>query len=285
VAADGVSALGNTNHGVAIDGGLSNRTGGLLPGAGNIIAFNGGNGVHVDGSVPQVRSNTIRGNSIYSNVSAGIALTANGNDNIAPPVITSANALGASGTSCAQCYVEIFSDNHDEGRIFEGVVFTNDGNWMFSGSLTGPYITATQTDVSANTSPFSVPFNIVQPTPTPSPTPSATPSPVVTPTPTPGGTSRIWGDVDCGGDIAPRDAQAILKNVLVQNALSQTQPCPAVGSQVTVDGVSRIWGDVDCGGTVAPRDAQAVLKNVLAQNALSQTQPCPAVGSTVQVVG
>jgi hypothetical protein len=87
------------------------------------------------------------------------------------------------------------------------------------------------------------------------------------------------------GDIAPRDAQAILKNVLVQNPLSQTQPCPAVGSQVTVDGVSHIWGDVDCGGDIGPRDAQAILKNVLGQSALSQTQPCPAVGSTVQVVG
>jgi hypothetical protein len=98
-------------------------------------------------------------------------------------------------------------------------------------------------------------------------------------------TPRIWGDVDCGGDIGPRDAQAILKNVLVQNPLSQTQPCPAVGAQVTVDGVSRIWGDVDCGGDIGPRDAQAILKNVLVQNALSQTQPCPPVGSTVQVVG
>ena len=60
-------------------------------------------------------------------------------------------------------------------------------------------------------------------------------APVPTPTPT-AGTSRIWGDVDCGGDIAPRDAQAILKNVLVQNALSQTQPCPAVGGTVQVVG-------------------------------------------------
>jgi hypothetical protein len=104
-------------------------------------------------------------------------------------------------------------------------------------------------------------------------------------TPTPGSTQEVWGDVDCSGDIAPRDGQAILKNVLGQNALSQTQPCPAVGSQVTVDGVSQIWGDVDCSGDIAPRDGQAILKNVLGQNALSQTQPCPAVGSTVQVVG
>jgi hypothetical protein len=114
-----------------------------------------------------------------------------------------------------------------------------------------------------------------QPTPTPSPTPP-------TPTPTP---TLIWGDLDCSGDIAPRDAQAILKSVLIQNPLSQTQPCPAVGSQVTVDGVSRIWGDVDCSGDIAPRDAQAILKSVLIQNPLSQTQPCPAVGSTVHVVG
>jgi uncharacterized repeat protein (TIGR01451 family) len=98
-------------------------------------------------------------------------------------------------------------------------------------------------------------------------------------------TTRIWGDVDCSGDIAPRDAQAILKNVLVQNPLSQTQPCPAVGAQVMVDGVSRIWGDIDCSGDIAPRDAQAILKNVLVQNPLSQTQPCPAVGSTVHVIG
>jgi hypothetical protein len=100
-----------------------------------------------------------------------------------------------------------------------------------------------------------------------------------------GATSRTWGDGDCSGDIGPRDAQAVLKNVLVQDPLSQTQPCPAVGAQVTVDGVSRIWSDWDCSGDIGPRDAQAVLKNVLVQDPLSQTQPCPAVGSTVQVVG
>jgi hypothetical protein len=50
------------------------------------------------------------------------------------------------------------------------------------------------------------------------------------------GVSRIWGDGDCSGDIGPRDAQAVLKNVLVQDPLSQTQPCPAVGSTVQVVG-------------------------------------------------
>jgi hypothetical protein len=99
------------------------------------------------------------------------------------------------------------------------------------------------------------------------------------------GTSRIWGDVDCTGLILPRDAQAILKNVQTQAALSQTEPCPDVGSTVTVDGTSRIWGDVDCTGLILPRDAQAILKNVQTQAALSQTEPCPDVGSTVQVSG
>src|SRR5215470_6803361 len=47
----------------------------------------GGAGVRVDASAPQVRSNTIRGNSIYSNDGVGIALIANANDNLAPPTV------------------------------------------------------------------------------------------------------------------------------------------------------------------------------------------------------
>jgi hypothetical protein len=58
----------------------NNIVGGAAPGAGNIIAFNGRNGVRVDGSQPPVRSNTIRGNSIYSNDGLGIDLsTTSGN--------------------------------------------------------------------------------------------------------------------------------------------------------------------------------------------------------------
>jgi hypothetical protein len=49
------------------------------------------------------------------------------------------------------------------------------------------------------------------------------------------GHTQHWADWDCSGDITPRDAQAVLKNVLEQTALSQTQPCPAVGSTVQVE--------------------------------------------------
>ncbi len=92
-----------------------------------------------------------------------------------------------------------------------------------------------------------------------------------------------WGDADCDTTVGTRDSQALLRNVLEQNALSQTQPCPVIGTAVTVDGNGGVWGEWDCDGTVGTRDSQAILRNVLEQNALSQTQPCPVIGDLVQV--
>jgi hypothetical protein len=106
-----------------------------------------------------------------------------------------------------------------------------------------------------------------------------------TPTPTPVGTSRIWGDGDCSGAVAPRDGQADLNHFLNQTELSQTPPCPAIGASVTINGLPYTWGDWDCSGAVAPRDGQADLNHFLNQTELSQNQPCPTVGATVQVVG
>ena len=174
-AADGITPLPNQFDGVAIyDGSSQNTVGGQLSGSGNTIAFNGRNGVHHRQRRPPVRGNTIRGNSIYANTAAGIAFVLDGNDNLAPPTIDGIDPLH--GTACAQCAVEIFSDSEDEGRIFEGAVFTNDGTWTFDGALSGPHVTATNTDISNNTSPFSVPFSLASPTPTPSFTPPRSPS-------------------------------------------------------------------------------------------------------------
>ncbi len=97
------------------------------------------------------------------------------------------------------------------------------------------------------------------------------------------GTSRIWGDGDCSGAVAPRDGQADLNHFLGQAELSQTSPCPALGDIVTINGLSYTWGDFDCSGAVAPRDGQADLNHFLGQTELSQTPPCPAVGDTVVV--
>lgn len=48
------------------------------------------------------------------------------------------------------------------------------------------------------------------------------------------GVSRIWGDADCNGSVTARDNQAILKNVLQQPPISQTEPCPDVGTEVAL---------------------------------------------------
>ena len=168
IAVDG-TPLGNLIDGVYMNDQASNNiVGGAAPGAGNIIAFNGSNGVRVDGGIPQVRSNTISRNSIYENGFVGINIFQNGNDNLQPPTIAGKDPVR--GTSCAQCTVEIFSDSDGQGRIFEGSVFTNDGNWTFNGPVTGPNITATNTDMSNNTSAFSLPFVIASPTPSPTET-------------------------------------------------------------------------------------------------------------------
>jgi hypothetical protein len=96
------------------------------------------------------------------------------------------------------------------------------------------------------------------------------------------GTSRIWGDGDCNGSVAPRDSQAGLKHFLTQAELSQTEPCPDIGASITFDGTARTWGDWDCNGSVAPRDSQGGLKHFLTQAELTQTEPCPDIGTTGQ---
>ena len=63
------------------------------------------------------------------------------------------------------CYVDVYSDSEDEGQVYQGSVFTSDGNWTFTDPVSGPNVTATNTDVSNNTSEFSTPFVIFTPTP------------------------------------------------------------------------------------------------------------------------
>src|SRR5262249_53383820 len=75
---NGTANLGNSVHGVVIDGSSNNNTiGGTTGGATNIIAFNGGDGVFVNGPV----GNAILSNSIWSNHGLGIDL---GPDGVTP---------------------------------------------------------------------------------------------------------------------------------------------------------------------------------------------------------
>ena len=80
-AADGVTPLGNASHGVFLDQGASAYVGTTDPGAGNTIAFNGGDGV----SAWFIKYVSIRGNAIFSNAGLGIDLDSDGVHTNFPP--------------------------------------------------------------------------------------------------------------------------------------------------------------------------------------------------------
>ena len=150
---NGTANLGNSYSGVDIIGAPGNTIGGTSEGEGNTIAHNTGDGV----AVAVATGNTIRGNSIHSNGGLGIDNYNGGNTELTPPVVTASGS--ASGTACADCEVDIFSDDADEGRIYHGSATADGaGNWSFPGAVVGPNVTATATDASGNTSEFSPPF-------------------------------------------------------------------------------------------------------------------------------
>ncbi len=161
--------------GVDILAGSDNQIGGINPGEANIIADTvGGANNHAiwirSFISPQIsHHNSIRGNSIYNSAGRGIALAAPvDNDNILPPTITSVAGTSVQGTvpGCPDCHIDIYSDNDDEGRVFEGTVDAIAGNWTFNApaALTGPNITAVATDSLGNSSEFSAPFSFATPT-------------------------------------------------------------------------------------------------------------------------
>jgi parallel beta-helix repeat protein len=133
----------------------------------NEIAYNGThNGLDTAESgvyVNRSDGNMISRNSIHDNDGPGIKLVNSGNNNMPAPVITSGSCEGViSGTSAANAWVQIFSDNADEGRTWEGTTQANgSGIWSWPGGVAGPYLTATARDGSTlDTSPFSSPYAV-----------------------------------------------------------------------------------------------------------------------------
>ncbi len=185
------SPLPNTYHGVAVGEYGPSKWGCAdmnTIGSGNIIAYNGGDGVAIwEDAINSFNAdgNQITQNSIYDNSGLGIDLQNDGltfndpadpdsgpNDKLNFPVIDSAlyNVVQTTvygtidiDTDPTQAIVEVFKakldpSNYGEGEIFLG--FTNPvnaaGDWsvVVSGINIGDIVTATTTDMNNNTSEF-----------------------------------------------------------------------------------------------------------------------------------
>ena len=119
----------------------------------NSIHSNADDGVYIDAAT----GNSIRGNSIHSNGGKGIANITGGNNELPPPVLTGGGSV--TGLSCPYCWIDVFSDQADEGAVYEGsTMVAADGTFVYPGTPSGPYITATVTDGEGNTSEFSDPM-------------------------------------------------------------------------------------------------------------------------------
>lgn len=109
-------------------------------------------GIRIDAGT----GNTLRANSISANSGEGIFLVDGGNGLLSPPQLVNLDEAAVSGTTCANCIVEVFSDPGSQGRYYEGWTQANgSGQFIFSKRLLGPNVTATTTDPSGNTSGFS----------------------------------------------------------------------------------------------------------------------------------
>lgn len=180
VGSDGIQALGNGFDGVRIgEGPKFNKVGRV--GEGNIIAYNGGNGITVM-TVADLY-NTFSENSIYRNGGIGIDLypqgvTANDvgdadsgpNDLLNYPEIQTVNYDGNSGVTTITgimdysinagplgIKVELFISYNTQGKEYIGNTLVDaSGNWTFVCSCLSSTdkVTATATDLLGNTSEF-----------------------------------------------------------------------------------------------------------------------------------
>jgi hypothetical protein len=165
----GTADLGNGGNGVVLLGSSGNTIGGTDAGAGNTIAFNGGDGVLLDtGS-----GNALLGNTLFANAGLGIDLSNGANNGQAAPALSSAvcggDVLTVQGSFTGQASttytVQLFlSPNAPaQGQQLLGTVtVTTDASGLATFTLTfdpdappGQWVTATATDPGNNTSAFS----------------------------------------------------------------------------------------------------------------------------------
>ena len=200
--AAGLNPLPNRGAGIDVEGGTRGVTiGGIVAGAGNVIADNTGTGVLVgqagDIAVSSATGIAIEGNSIYGNARVGIDLDGDGvtpntpgvpsgssNNHQNYPAILAATAAAAgtdivgtlNGAPVTTFRVEFFGNpeadpsGYGQGRTFLGATsVTTDGsgrapiNATVPGDLTGQFLSATATDPAGDTSEFARDFQVGSP--------------------------------------------------------------------------------------------------------------------------
>jgi hypothetical protein len=142
--------IGNTSDGVKI---MHESKGNKI--MGNFIGNNGRDGIRILNSLAMY--NTISENSISMNESKGISLSDGANGGITAPQFTSVTENEILGTAPPMSLIEIFTDPYDEGRMMQGVAFSDaEGNFGWTGTIEGSFdsIRATATDTLGNTSEF-----------------------------------------------------------------------------------------------------------------------------------
>lgn len=266
VAADGITPLGNTGTGLQIIGdGLTNNDhtiGGLNAGEGNVIAYNGGDGISIFRDSNPTTGHRILRNSIFSNASLGIdfddnGITANdtgdadtGTNNLQNfPVLASAFSNGTTTSIAGQFNseantsyrIDFFSNSscdpsgNGEGETFLGFtnVTTNSiGNATINANLPptlfGQFITATATRNNAplDTSEFSACIPVTVETF------------VVTNTNDSGAGSLRQAILDAN---ANANQNLIIFNIPVQGVqtISLASALPSISTQIVIDGLSQ----------------------------------------------
>jgi hypothetical protein len=165
-AADGLNTIQNNLIGVGPNGNdfgngsgvLIDRTSHNVVGPGNTIAYNHRNGLSFQEGTP---NNSVTHNSIRDNGGRGIGISDDSQNTLQPPqiIVWDLQAGTLAGVACANCKVEIFSDQGGQGAVYEGQSIADSTGYFYlnNGAFSGPRLTSTATDSAGTSSSFSIP--------------------------------------------------------------------------------------------------------------------------------
>jgi uncharacterized protein (TIGR03437 family) len=125
----------------------------------NLVAYNLRDGIRIENGA----YNTLRANRVFLNSGRGISVLFVPADLVPPvPRLLIASRTGVWGAACSGCEVDVFSDDGDQARYFEGAAEADAGGRFslrqFTG-FTGRNLTAVATDPAGTSSEFSLPLS------------------------------------------------------------------------------------------------------------------------------